>query len=403
MTKFTTAAEASMFLGGHADVPTVECYKRITAGLLFHAYAQKLEQGKFTNTYDISYRRGSVASAVYIHDRPVSTYDFLKCASRNVVASAGFFFLVDTGSSRPRQSALNLAVANGRVRSLPVVDREAVVSDGKNLSAAFVKARGMLRVNDYQLSWSGSLTSYESDVKVFGNGNSVITHQPNVVVGKLRVLDERSRFTPLMPASDLVDVGFIANKNGVFEPAERSIVGGVDIFAHDIVVRGNARYFASRPLTMTIQTIDSLTVGEVQGAMSVGPMLDTVDFNKHPINVDASLGSLPPFIERPMARMVLYETKAGVVHLRLFDGHPDSSTFPGVTPTQAVELIRGEDAIAWGCFLDPGKTAKLCMRTPERIMSLGNARYLNWATRPGEKYTWAPMTGRPTVSMITLT
>ena len=402
MSRFKTATEALTFVGGRADVPRLECSKRITADLLFHAYTQKLEQGGFTNIYDVSYSRGSVASAIHIHDQPVSAYDFLKGGSGNVVTSGGFFFLADTYSSRPRQLALNLAISNGRVYSLPVIDREAVVSDGNNLSAAFIKARGVLRVNNHQLSWSGSLASYKSDVKVFGNGNSVVTHQPNVVVGTTRVLDEQSRFTPLMSESDLVDVGFIANEEGIFEAAEYSTVGNVDIFAHDIVVRGCKSYFTDHPLTMTIQTVDSLTISQVQGAMSVGPMFDTVDFNKHPINTDASLGSLPPFIERPMARMILYETMAGMVHLRLFDGHPDSNTFPGVTPTQAVELIRDEDSVAWGCFLDPGKTAKLCMRTPERIISLGNARYLNWATQPGEEYSWAPMTGRPTASMITL-
>jgi hypothetical protein len=103
-----------------------------------------------------------------------------------------------------------------------------------------------------------------------------------------------------------------------------------------------------------------------------------------------------------MARTVLYETEDGKIHIRLYDGRPGSDVFPGVTPTEVVEAICAEGNVVWGCFLDPGQTAKLCVRTGDNIESLGNRHYLKWPTEPGEKYIWVPEVGRPTASAITI-
>jgi len=154
---------------------------------------------------------------------------------------------------------------------------------------------------------------------------------------------------------------------------------------------------------MKVRTIDNKAIdGSLQGAVSVGPMLGEADFTNHPINSDKSLGGKPPFLDVPLVRTVLYEKDDGTMHLRLFDGRPGSPIFPGVTPRQAADAIKGESEIAWGCFLDPGQTAKLIVRTQNDMASYGNTHYLKWPEQPGEKFIWVPKTGRPVASMITL-
>lgn len=74
----------------------------------------------------------------------------------------------------------------------------------------------------------------------------------------------------------------------------------------------------------------------------------------------------------------------------------------GVTPTQAAQAIKNETDVAWGCFLDPGQTAKLTVRGDTDIASYGNTHYLKWPKQPGGKFIWVPKTGRPVASMIAL-
>ena len=82
--------------------------------------------------------------------------------------------------------------------------------------------------------------------------------------------------------------------------------------------------------------------------------LDCPDFTAHSVNHDRSLGSRPPFTARRMARMVLYADPQNRMHLRLFDGRPQSPVLPGVTPSEARDAIAADTGYRWGCFLDPG-------------------------------------------------
>lgn len=200
-----------------------------------------------------------------------------------------------------------------------------------------------------------------------------------------------------------MDIGFINRGDGIFVGTASSKTGALNIFDHDFVVRMHERYAHHQPPELLVRTIGNKAIGEnLCGALSVGPMIDDIDFTNNPVNRDKSLGSKPSFLKVPLARTALYETAKGIVHMRLFDGRPGSSTFPGVTPIQASEIIKKEGDIMWGCFLDGGQTSKLVVRTSDAIASLGNTHYLKWPTNQDEKYVWVPKTGRPVASTIAL-
>jgi len=405
---FDTVADAQAYISGVIDVPVSNTERTLAPGLTLTTYSQALPDGRFTNIYDIAYSAAAVSPAVRVFNTPTSVYDALTVAPDTMAASGGgFFYLADQGSATPRQSALNLAIADGTILSLPIADKEAVIIDEQQgISARHIRALGTLSINGKLLQWSGSLTDRETDCMVFGNGNAVITHVEDKTTGSARVLNEASRYTPEMPiGTNKADVGFISQGGSKFIARTISHAGGLDIFAHDIVVRCDTAYvYTDTAIELDVHTIDSIhTADGIRGALSVGPMLSETDFDNHPINRDASLGSKPPFIERPLARMALFETVDGMVHLRLFDGRPCSKVFPGVTPSEAKALILSETDIAWGCFLDPGQTAKLCTRSEDSIDSFGNTHYLQWPTNPEEhRFTWLPHIGRPVASIITL-
>lgn len=404
MYSFETDRAAKEFVRERVDVPVVEAVELLDDGMTLHAFSQELGEGKFTNVYDLSFPMGTVRPNIALHDTLTSVFDYAKAkANVRVATGGGFFFLADQASGMPRQLGLNLAVANGQMHGFPVVDREAVLTNGERLSAEHIKAFGLLAIDNTELSWSGSLTSHETAAKVFANGNTIITHVHSDATGSMRVLDESSRYTPTIDSDDTIDIGFIRRDDGVFVGVSSSTTGGIDIFNHDVVVRTHERHAHGRLPEMQLRTLGNKAIdGSLQGAVSVGPMLDVENFTAHPINEDKSLGGKPPFLDVPLARTVLYETENGIVHLRLFDGRPGSSIFPGITPSEAAQSIKSEGELAWGCFLDSGQTAKLVVRRDGDLASYGNTHYLKWPKQPGEKFVWVPKTGRPVASMITL-
>lgn len=403
MRSFETDAEAKVFVRERVDLPVAEHLEELDRGVLLHTFSQELNEGKFTNIYDLTFSAGSARPNIKLADQLTSVFDHVRSSPDIQIATGGgFFFLADQADASPRQPALNLAFANRHMRSFPSVDREAVISDGKHLTAEYIRALGVVSIEDVELSWSGSLTDYKTDLKVFGNGNSIISHVQNDATGSIRVLDENSRYTPEIDNEDTVDIGFIRRDDGVFVGVSSSKRGNLDIFAHDVVMRSHESHIHKRLPVMKVRTIGNKALdGRLQGAISVGPMLNEADFTGHPINSDKSLGGKPPFLDVPLARTVLYAKDDGTMHLRLFDGRPGSPVFPGVTPRQVAETVKSEGEIAWGCFLDPGQTAKLIVKTQNELASYGNTHYLKWPTQPGEKFIWVPKTGRPVASMIT--
>ena len=401
---FDTDRAAKDFVRERVDMPIPERMEDLGSGTTLHSYTEELDSGTFTNAYDLSFRANSIHPSIELHDQFTSVFDYVKDSSDvRAATGGGFFFLADKASAMPRQLGLNLALQGGRLHGLPVVDREAVLVNNGQLSARHLRALGTLSIGETELSWSGSLTQHETEAKIFATGNSIIAHVQNDETGSIRVLDESSRYTPAIDNDDTVDVGFVLRENGVFAGINSSTSGYLDIFSHDVIVRTHERYIHDGLPDMRVLTLGGIALdGSLQGALSVGPLIEAGDFTAHPINKDLSLGGKPPFLDVPLARTVLYGTADEKVHVQLFDGRPGSTIFPGVTPREASRLVEQNEGVAWGCFLDPGQTAKLAVRSENDVESYGNTHYLKWPTKPGGKFVWTPKSGRPVASMITL-
>ena len=401
---FDTDREARDFVSERVDVPIPERIEDIGRSIVLRSYTEDLGDGTFTNVYDLSFRAESVHPSVELSNQLTSVFDYVKGSTDvRVATGGGFFFLADRASAMPRQLGLNLALQGGRLHGLPVVDREAVLIGNERLSTRYLQALGTLSMGATELGWSGSLTQYETEAKIFATGNSIVTHVQNDETGSIRVLEESSRYTPVIDSDDTVDIGFVLREDGTFAGINSSTSGYLDIFSHDVVVRTHERNIHGGLPDMRVLSLGGMALdGSLRGALSVGPLLETEYFAAHPINKDLSLGGKPPFLDVPLARTVLYGTADEKVHIQLFDGRPGSSIFPGVTPRGAARLAGQNEDVTWGCFLDPGQTAKLVVRGDNDIESYGNAHYLKWPTEPGGKFVWTPKSGRPVASMIAL-
>lgn len=406
MYKFKTNIEAKEFIQDRVDNPTAETIRRLARGAILSSYSQELTEGTFTNIYDLSFPSdGATKPLISLGKNTFNIFNHVKNDSGILASiSGGFFFLADKCSKNPLCPSLNLAISDTSVDSLPVVDREAIVLRDGKIEFRHIKSLGLLAINDAEMTWSGSLTKYETDCKVFSNGNSEIEHITSLDTGSIRVLNDSSRYTPKIESGEnVVDLGIISEEGVNFTCATINYSGGTDIFDYNFVIRtGTCNIESDNYPRVNINTIDTLDMSDscIQGAVSVGPSLDSADFNTHLINSDLSLGSKPPFIERPLARLALYETESGILHAKLFDGRPGSKTFPGVSPMQAREMVLSGEDITWGCFLDPGQTSKIVVRDNLGITSYGNSHYLRWPDNPGDYFTWSPEEGRPIANSI---
>ena len=232
----------------------------------------------------------------------------------------------------------------------------------------------------------------------------MITRRPDPTRGSVRALDEASRLTPAMPAGDRwADVGFTATDDGGFRSGAIATEGGLDIFAHDLVMRCQTQHLDR----WGVNRMDITRVGPWRAqalpdfAATAGPSLDVPDFSAHPINRDPSFGDDPPFEDNRKARMALFHGRDGRTHLRLFDGRPASSVLRGATPTEARAAIAADVGYQWGCFLDGGGTAKLWVVEDGALTSYGNRHYLRYPEHDAGEFTWVPDSGRPSSSFIT--
>lgn len=404
MEAFDTLDEAKAFVRDRVDRPIVAGAETLANGAIFNQFVIDKDDGQFVNVYDLIFDGNDFSPEIISFDTLTGVHQFLSDTSEqySLATGGGFFYLADRGSAKPKQLALNLSICQGSLRSLPVSDRETVIAGRNGLETRILYAMGILSINGEELDYSGSLTDYDTTAKIYSNGNAVIHHVDDEATGTHRVLDEESRYTPPIRENGLMDVGFIGRGGNNFIGVSGSKEGGVDIFAHDFIVRCEERYFQGNS-ELTINTIGGMALDRfVGGAFSAGPNINAADFSSHPVNSDPSLGDRPPFMDVTMARTVLYKDEVGKTHIRLFDGRPGSNIFPGVSPSEAVSQILSESAIQWGCFLDPGQTAKICVKSDSGVNSYGNAHYLHWPTEKNPKYVWAPHNGRFIASLIAL-
>ncbi|WP_162562157.1 hypothetical protein [Salinispora oceanensis] len=194
--RFRSLQEAARFMETEIDRPVAMRETNLGSGLMLRTSPLSFADGGFTNIYDLSWKPSATTAAVRFTPRPTTAIDAARHAP--ATSTAAFFTLLDETSGLPVQTSLNLAVEQGRILSMPVVVREALVSRAGVLSTCNLTAAGTVMINGVELTWTGSLTGRQAECYAFGNGNMVITRRNDPEKGSVRVLDEASRVTPAL-------------------------------------------------------------------------------------------------------------------------------------------------------------------------------------------------------------
>lgn len=407
--RFASVAEAERFIGPEVDRREVARVEEVGPGVSLAVRAVELGDGAFCNVYTACWRAPARASLCVVDplESPFARAQGLaRGGVRGVVATGGFFFLADDAEAVPRARSLNMAVRAGQVWSLPVVGQDALVGRDGALAVRELAAEGVLTFNGAVLRWRGSRAAGEAECVVYGNANVVIQHRADARTGKMRHFIKESRWTPEAGAGSC-DVGFDRGGDGVFRGAGVAERGGLDIFSYDLVLRCvKARVRA--PVgdnVVVVRSVGGLELGDprLDSVISVGPSLLHGDLEGHPLHGEPSLGSTPLLGGRRGSRLLYFSDVDGACRLQLWDGRPGSAVCPGVTLDEAARGARAEFAVVEGCFLDSGRSGKLCVSDGSGVQSLGNRHYLRWPIAGDDAFVWTPDEGRPMASLVVIT
>lgn len=403
---FDSVAEMDTFMATTMDRPIKPRTTTLTGGMRMVAKTRKTGLTTFTNIYDLQWsHQGSLRAVVNCHTPTQSiTKTIANEASMAAIVNGGFFYLTDKDRDNPQHVALNFAVENNVLLSLPIIDREALIIMNNTMRARVIQAQGVLHIGDRKFRWRGSRTEHSADCTIFNLSNVHVHYVDDARFGTMRQLDSTTRYTPIITVgTPQMDLG-IVEQDGKLVVAAQDWGGSLDLFKYNFVIRCPRASSSENMIgqTVIVDTVDDLKVADIQGALTTGPALDAPDFNNHNVNFDLSLCDKPPFIDCRTARLVLLSTQ-DTYHLVLFDSRKGSETFAGVTPTEVRDSIREMyGPIVWGCFLDSGLTSKIAVRHAGTIQTFGNRHYTRWPKSSDEKFHWIPDEGRLVGSSIAL-
>jgi hypothetical protein len=410
--RFASMAEAARFLGPVLDRPEPTRTVMIGPGISLAVEAVELGGEAFSNLYTLSWTPPARAEIAIVDTPGESPWTrglaLARQGARGGVATGGFGFLADGAAGAPRTRSLNLAIRAGVPLSVPVIGQDALICRGGALSVEHVAAEGLLRLNGERLRWVGSRSGQAGECSVFGNANVRIEHRDDPRTGKYRHLVADSRRTPPLAAgSGAADVGFVRAADGLLRGAARADGGGLDIFAFDLVLRcpvARLRRNVHDDIAV-VDTIGAIDLADpaLETAISVGPSLLHPSLEAHPLHHEPSLGSTPLLGGRRASRLLYFAAADGRRSLQLWDARPDSALCPGVTLDEAVRHARARHDVVHGCFLDSGKSGKLCIADGDAAAAYGNRHYLRWPAPGDEHFVWTPDEGRPAASMIVVT
>lgn len=382
--------------------------KQLRSGVNLTTASYDLPSGSFTNSYDLAFASDDQSLAVKVDSKPrLYSIRRMLINDRRIIASinGGFFFLADSAQFQPSEYSYNLCIRDKKVVSLPSADRAAVISKDGKIDVVELKAAGNLRIGKGSVDWVGknsdSAGPLNNSAVLYNSACCEVQHMPSERTGQARVLIAEKNFTP--KTKDGFDLVINSDKNGLVV-SSLNTGGNTNYFAGAFVLQiqnqDPAKYKPGDRVDP--EHVDFLPLNDIDSAITIGPSVKHFLKNTdHPINSDSSLGSHPPFVDKPLARSIIYKTSDGVVHFRIFDGAPRTELFKGVTPSWLANNMPVNHA-EWMYDLDPGQSTRLVVREDGEVSSYGNSHYMRWPKSENTTFLWSGANGRLVPSSISL-
>ncbi len=383
------------------DVPFV---REIGPGMSLSGKTIELGEGHFTNMYDIRVAPECTARAeVRSQGHPLLMKRYFAKDQKTIAGINGaFLYLADDiegiGKQGPKDPNLNWCMRGETLVGLPASDRPAVfIKDGKVCGKEIV-ARGKIKIGESEIEWTGGADvmhapkqEWERVYKpqtptLFNSACCRIAYEDPLDKKSLRCLDMETYYTPKHP--DVAAITVSLTDSGKHQITSITQGGGAGLFDGHFILQVPTKMAEAYSVgqTVTPLELDGMSLQGITSALTVGPAVHHFLTEKdHPVNHDASLGTLPPFGEGlRYARSAIYEDVEGGIHLTIFDGAPRSDFFKGVSPKEVAERIP-QSSTKWAFFLDGGQSVRLAVKDASgQIHSMGNKQYVR-LTEPAER------------------
>ncbi|MDP3974033.1 MAG: phosphodiester glycosidase family protein [Candidatus Daviesbacteria bacterium] len=343
-----------------------ESIEKIRQGIWLKKGSLDLNQGNFTNYYDLYYDQcqPDIAPNIFSTNNPFYLFNQVR-SNPEIIGSinGAFYFLTDFAERYPLDLQYDLCIRDYKIKGLPSEDQPiAFIEEGK-INFLNSKAQGLIKIGNKMLSWVGS-KSKKSDGRNFdailynSKCSNIIRfreEENNIQIG---VLDSENITT--LKGTEIIDLVINADKNNDLKIADIKKGGGTHFFNGLFILQIKFNQFdfkindSVNPLTL-----DNLKLENVSSAITIGRSVHDKFY----------LDPERKYIRD--ARSLVAEDKLGNIHFIVFDGSKYIPGFKGPT-TQEVSSIIKKNGFRYAYFLDGGGSSRLIARDAKKIRSFAN-------------------------------
>ncbi len=388
--------------------------RKIASGLFMKT--GRIKQGKGFSNYlifeiDPSKRKLDLS---FLFDKlmyPVNVYK--KLNNPLYLTNMGYFYLTDEERldpiAPPKIRIGNLVISKGKLINLPILNRSAfVIYKDNSFDLVFLKAKGKLKINSVSHNWVGSKTGYQKNGKVviYNSSNINIELKNDPIMGPSR----KAKKIYLEPS---LNKRLVICKN----TADYTVTGvtktKVLLNDKDMILEVDSDFKVKKGDKIVVETVDSLDLGNVRSAVSIGPMLfrsgeeTRKQVTREKFGHDMANPNNPHRKNFKLARGCLVKLKNGKLASILIDGIPQAGDiYPGVTLRELAAFVKEKyPDYLQASSVDPSSTLKGIYRKNGKIEVFGNLHYIAHKRKKDGSLEFWPngRKGRKINSMLVIT
>ena len=354
----------------------------------------ELEDGNFTNIYDLFWNQKNPNLSCFIHStkRPYYLFDYIKSnPSILAVINGSFFFLIDVVDKIPKDYPYHFCIRDGKVVGLPSSNEPIIYVKDQKLNVKEPKSIGTIKIANQTITWIGSKSNIDkkniNEVILYNSGSSKLIKQYDPKTGvRMGTLDHTCIHTPSNPT--VVDLVVNTNKKGSLIISKINFSGNTHFFDGLFILQiDNKKNKYKVGDKVTPLTLDGLNLTTITSGVTIGKSVTDPYF------------FVPERINSRDARSVIAEDVAGNIHFFVFDGSKYIPKFKGIS-AKDIGPYFSQSRFKWGYFLDGGSSSRIILKEGKSYKFLANEFAFKKITN--ETFLWDWKRHRKLASSIAL-
>lgn len=345
---------------------TKRSLEEIYKGVWLNTEIMELEDGNFTNIYDLFWSQKNPDLSCFIDSakRPYYLFDYIKSnPSILAVINGSFFFLIDVVDKIPKDYPYHFCIRDGKVVGLPSSNEPIIFVKGQKLNVKEPKSIGTIKIADQTITWIGSKSNIDkkniNEVILYNSGSSKLIKQYDPKTGvRMGTLDHTCIHTPSNPTA--VDLVINADTKGDLKITKINLGGNTHFFDGLFILQIDSKKNKYKIGDKVIPlTLDGLNLRTISSGVTIGKSITDRYF------------FVPERINSRDARSVIAEDITGNIHFLVFDGSKYIPKFKGVSAKDIATYL-SPSKFKWAYFLDGGSSSRIILKDGSSYKFLAN-------------------------------